>query len=73
MGLERAHTQLLGQGEGLAVGGFGQLNLRRIALRVDDAEQPQGPRLLASPLQLAASARVRSASWLASSLRPARR
>ena len=52
VGLERAHAELLGQGEGLAVGGFGQLNRRGIALCVDDAEKPQGPRLLASQVLL---------------------
>ena len=31
VGLERAHAQLLGQGEGLAVVGFGRLDLRGIA------------------------------------------
>ena len=40
VGLERAHPQLLSQGEGLAVGGFGQLGLRGLAVRVDLAEEP---------------------------------
>src|SRR5262245_8286216 len=50
--LEGAHAQLLGQGEGLAVGGCGQLKREGSTLRVDDAEQPQGPRLLASQVLL---------------------
>jgi hypothetical protein len=41
VGLGWAHPQLLGEGEGLAVGGFGELNLRGIALRVDVAEEAQ--------------------------------
>ena len=44
--LERAHAQRLGQGQGLTVGGFGQLGLRGLAVRVDLAEEPQGPGLL---------------------------
>jgi hypothetical protein len=39
MGEERAHAELLGQGEGLAVGGFGLLNRWRLAPRRDLAEQ----------------------------------
>ena len=46
VGLKRAHAQRLGQGQGLTVGGFGQLGLRAMAVRVDLAEEPQGPRLL---------------------------
>ena len=44
--LERAHAQRLGQGQGLTVGGFGRLDLRGLAMRVDLAEEPQGPGLL---------------------------
>ena len=49
MGLERAHAEFLGQGEGLAVVRFGQCALQGIAMRCNIAEEPQGPRL-ASPL-----------------------
>ena len=44
--LERAHAQCLGQSQGLTVGGCGQLGLRGMAVRVDLAEEPQGPGLL---------------------------
>jgi len=37
---ERAHAEILGQGAGLAVGGFGQLDLQGLALRGDLAEEP---------------------------------
>src|SRR5712692_5955496 len=46
MCLERAHAQRVGQGQGLTVRGFGQLGLRGMAVRVDLAEEPQGPGLL---------------------------
>ena len=42
MRLEWAHAQLFGQREGLAVGGFGLVGLRRLAMRRDLAEEPQG-------------------------------
>ena len=47
VGLERAHAEFLGQGQGLAVVGFGLLDLGRIALRRDLAEEAQGIRLVA--------------------------
>ena len=40
VGLERAHAQRLGQSQGLTVGGFDQLGLRGLAVRVDFAEEP---------------------------------
>src|SRR5882724_12595550 len=46
VGLERAYAQRVGLGKGLTVGGFGQLGLRGMAVRVDLAEEPQGPGLL---------------------------
>ena len=52
VGLERAHAQLLGQGEGLAVVGFGLLALRRLAPRRNVAEEAQGIRLVATFLVL---------------------
>ena len=39
MGLERAHAELIGQGQGLAVVGFGQPALRRLAPRRNVAEE----------------------------------
>ena len=48
VGLERAHAEFLGQGEGLAVVGFGWLDLWGIALRSDLAEEAQGIRLVAA-------------------------
>ena len=39
VGLERAHAQLLGQGEGLAVVGFGQLGLWGLALHRNVAKE----------------------------------
>ena len=61
VGLERAHAELLGQGEGLAVVGFGLLDLRGIALRRNLAEEPQGICLVAMFLVLAGSRRACSA------------
>ena len=52
MGLERAHAELLGQGQGLAVVGFGWLDLRRLAPRRNVAEEAQGIRLVAAFLVL---------------------
>ena len=46
VGLQRAHAEFVGQGEGLAVVGCGRLGLRRIALRSDVAEEAQGPCLV---------------------------
>jgi hypothetical protein len=47
VGLERAHAQCLGQGEGLAVIGFCSRALRGIALSGNVAEEAQGIRLVA--------------------------
>jgi hypothetical protein len=44
--LEGAHPEFLGEGQSLAVGGFGGFNLRGIALRVDVAEEAQDPCLV---------------------------
>ena len=52
VGQERAHAELLGQGEGLAVVGFGLLALRRLAPRRNLAEEAQGIRLVAAFLVL---------------------
>ena len=46
MGLERAHAQLLGQGQGLTVRDFGLLDIRRIVMRSDLAEESVDPRLV---------------------------
>ena len=48
VGHERAHAELLGQGEGLAVVGFGLIALRRLAPRRNVAEEAQGIRLVTS-------------------------
>jgi hypothetical protein len=40
VGLERAHAECLGEGEGLAVIAFGWLDLQRILPRRDLAEDP---------------------------------
>ena len=53
VGLERAHAQLLGQGEGLAVVGGGFVDVRGSAMRGDLAEEAQGIRLVAALLVLA--------------------
>ena len=42
VGLEGAHTEFVGQGEGLAVVGFGLLEIRGIAVHGDIAEDMQG-------------------------------
>jgi hypothetical protein len=44
---ERTHAQFFSQGEGLAVVGFGQRALRRLAPRRNVAEEAQGIRLVA--------------------------
>ena len=50
--LQGTHAQLLSQGEGLAVVGFGRLALRRFAPRRNVAEEAQGIRLVAAFLVL---------------------
>jgi len=52
MGLEGTHVQLLGQAEGLAVGGFGLFGLWGMAMRRDLAEEPQDPCLVAVLLEV---------------------
>ncbi len=52
MGDQRAHAEILGQGEGLSVVGFGFFDMRRIALRRNVAEEAQDPRLVAAFLVL---------------------
>ena len=52
VGLERAHAEFVGQGEGLLVVGFGLLDLRGIAPRRNLAEEAQGIRLVAPFLVL---------------------
>jgi hypothetical protein len=42
VGLERAHAQLIGQGQGLPVVGFGLFGVRQLAMHRDVAEEPQG-------------------------------
>jgi hypothetical protein len=46
VGLERAHAQCIGQGDGLALGGFGLFDRWRVTLRRDLAEEVQGIRLV---------------------------
>jgi hypothetical protein len=53
MGLERAHAQLLGQGEGLAVVAGSGLAIGRCLARRTLAQEPQGPGLGAALLVLA--------------------
>ena len=53
VGLERARPQLLGQGEGLVVIGFGLIVLRGFALRRNLAQEVQGICLMAPFLMLA--------------------
>ena len=48
VGLERAHAEFLGEGEGLLVVGFGLLALRGLTLRRNVAEEAQGIRLEAT-------------------------
>ena len=50
--LERAHTQLLSQGKGLAVMGNSLVDVRGSAMRGDVAEEPQGICLVATFLVL---------------------
>ena len=53
MRLERAHAEVVGEHEGLLVGGYGGLAPRRIAPHCDVAEEPQSLRLAAMFLVLA--------------------
>ena len=62
VGLERAHAQFLGQGEGLAVVVFGLLDLRRLAPRGNVAEEAQGIACVAPFLVCTGQLRARSAS-----------
>jgi hypothetical protein len=48
VGLERAHAEFLGQGKGLAVVGFGWLDLRGLAPRRNVTEEAQGICLVAT-------------------------
>src|SRR5262249_912766 len=50
--LERAHTQFVGQGKGLLVGGFGLLGIRGGGVGLDDAKLVQRERLRAAVLLL---------------------
>jgi hypothetical protein len=52
VGLERAHAEFLGQGEGLAVGGCGRLDLREIAMHSDLTEEPECIGLLSTALEV---------------------
>ena len=52
MGLERTHTEFLGQGEGLAIVGFSWLDLRELTPRRNVAKQVQGIHLIAAFLVL---------------------
>ena len=73
VGLQRAHAEILGQGEGLLIESFGQLNLWRTTPRRNVAEEVQGIGLAAPFLvRTGASASVCSARVWASSRRPAR-
>jgi hypothetical protein len=47
MGRERPHPQLLGQGEGFPIVGFGSSTCWRVAPRLEPAEEAQGVRLMA--------------------------
>jgi hypothetical protein len=51
--LEWTHAEILGQGEGLAVVGFGLFNLWRLASRRNVVEEAQGIRLVAAFLMCA--------------------
>ena len=48
VGHERAHAQLLGQGQGLLVVGFGLCGIGRISMGMDDAKLVQRQRLVAA-------------------------
>src|SRR5262249_28569649 len=47
---ERAHPQLLGPGQGLAVAALGRLGVRRLATRGDLGQEAEDPRLVAALL-----------------------
>ena len=59
VGLERAHAELLGQGEGLPVVGFGLFDFRGIAMCRNVAEEAQGIGLVAAFLVGTGSASAR--------------
>ena len=50
--LEGAHAQLLGQGEGLVIGGFGLLDIRGVGVGLDNAKLVQCVRLVPACLLL---------------------
>ena len=52
VGLERAHAEFFGQGEGLAVMGFRQRNLRGLTPRCNLAKEAQGIGLVTALLVL---------------------
>ena len=52
MGLERAHAEFLGQGEGLAVGGLGLCSLGRLTSCCNVSEEVEGICLITSFLVL---------------------
>ena len=52
VGLERAHAQLLGQGEGLLVVGFGLRGIGGIGVSIDGAKLVQRERLVPPVLEL---------------------
>lgn len=52
MGLERAHAEFVGQGEGLPVVGFRLLSLGRIGVGMDSAKQAQRKGLVSTCLLL---------------------
>ena len=73
MGLERAHTEFLGQGQGVLVVGFGLGNIRGMALCGDLTEKPERMGLVTAFLLRTEEPRARWASVSASSLLSARR
>ena len=71
MGLERAHTELVGQGEGLLVIVFSFLGMRGIAMCSDRAEEVQRIRFVAPLLVLTGKRQRALGEVCASSRRPA--
>jgi hypothetical protein len=75
MCLERAHAQLVGQGEGQLVVGSGLVNVRGSARRGDLAEEPEGRSFVAQFLAVCRKAKMvaKGTSRPPSSLRLCRR
>ena len=73
VGLERAHAQLLGQGQSLLVVGFGLRGIRRVSVGLDNTKLVQRERLVGTLFVLPGQVECLAGRCQAFSSRPARR